>query len=386
MRINFNQIAATGALSLVIWGTGCGMPGPPQPPSLKLPKLVEDLDAQRSGGRVILHWTGPSENTDKTKVQVEAIAVVCRKNSPQAACDKVGSLPNRPGEAMEFADALPADLQTGEPRLIAYEVAIENRRQRTAGWSIDARAAAGQAAPDAVNLVAANTARGVQLTWQLAGPGAPGELTYRIFRTRLTDTHPAGTKATGASAQKSSPKKSGLASAEEPADQTLEVAADTNTTLDTHTAWQRQYSYRVQAVKKVRLETDHGLVRFELPGLISNTITVETKDVFPPAAPRGLSVVPVWGDDDKPGMDLSWQPNTEARLAGYRVYRKVDAGAGVVGEELISGPDLLTAPVFADRGLTPGTKYRYWVIAVDAGGNASPKSASDSEVALRSRE
>jgi hypothetical protein len=47
---------------------------------------------------------------------------------------------------------------------------------------------------------------------------------------------------------------------------------------------------------------------------------------------------------------------------------------------------LLTAPVFADRGLTPGGKYRYWVVAVDAGGNASAKSASDSEVALRSRE
>ncbi len=372
-----------GLLWPAILLAGCGMPGPPQPPSLKLPKVVEDLDVQRVGRQVLLRWTGPSANTDKTRVEAGATAVVCRKSSPQGMCEKVGSVPNRPGAAMEYADTLPPELQAGEARVIGYEVATENRHQRAAGWSLAVPVAAGQSAPDVAQLTATNTPHGVQLAWQTAGPAAGGEIVYRIFRTRLTSGKPAAEKAAN---DKQSSKKTGLGAEEEPADQTLEVAASANMALDTHTAWQQQYSYRVQAVKKVRLETERGLLRFELAGAASNTATVETKDVFPPAPPRGLAVVPVWGDDDRPGMDLNWEPNTEARLAGYRVYRAVDAGGGFGADELISGADLLTAPTFADRGLTPGAKYKYWIVAVDAAGNASPQSASDTEVALRSRE
>lgn len=363
--------------------SSCGMPGPPQPPSLKLPKIVEDLAGQRTGPQVLLRWTGPSENTDKTKVEAGATAVVCRKSSPQGSCEKVGSLPNRPGMAMEYADTLPADLQAGDPRVMAYEVATENKHQRSAGWSLAVPVPAGEPAQDVVNLTATNTPRGVQLAWKTAGPSG-GDITYRIFRTRLSSGKAlAGEKA---ASDKQAGKKTSFAGEEEPADQTLEVVAAADTALDTHTAWQQQYSYRVQAVKKVRIETERGLLRFELAGMMSNVATVETKDVFPPAAPRGLAVVPVWGDDDKPGMDLNWEPNTEARLAGYRVYRAVDAGSGFGADELISGGDLLTAPAFSDRGLIAGAKYQYWIVAVDAAGNASSRSAGDTEVALRSRE
>ena len=232
-----------------------------------------------------------------------------------------------------------------------------------------------------MQLTATNTARGVQLSWQTAGPAVGGDVVYWIFRTRMSPASPPAPVS-----GKPPGKKTEFTSEEEPVDQKLEIEAATNTALDTHTTWERQYSYRVQAVKKVRLETERGLLRFELDGAMSNAATVETKDVFPPAQPRGLAVVPVWGEDDKPGMDLSWEPNTEARLAGYRVYRAVDSGSGLGADELISGGDLLTAPAFADRGLTPGAKYKYWIVAVDAAGNASAQSASDSEVALRSRE
>jgi hypothetical protein len=355
---------------------GCGMPGPPQPPSLKLPKIVEDLDAQRSGGRVLLHWSGPRENTDKSKVEIGTAAVVCRRETPKGICDEVGTLPNRPGEPMSFTDALPADLLGGEARVISYEVMTENRRQKSAGWSAEVRVAAGPAAPDVNGLTAVNTAHGVALNWQTAGAAAGDDTIYRIFRTRLGDDK---------SAAKKNSAKPGLAQEEEPADQTLEVAANTRQAMDSHVAWGERYSYRVQAVKKVRLETERGLLRFELAGTISNTATVETKNVFPPEAPRGLAVVPVWGDDDKPGMDLNWEPNTEPTLAGYKIYRAVDSGSGYGAEELISGPTVLTAPAFADRGLTPGASYRYWLVAVDASGNTSPHSKSDTETAMRSR-
>jgi len=388
MRIRHEVIFRVALLGTAALLVGCGMPGPPQPPSLKLPKLVEDLDAQRTGQQVVLSWTGASTNTDKTNVETGATAIICRRASPQEGCEKIGTLPNKPGVTMEYSDTLPAELRAGEARVISYAVATENRHQRSAGWSRDAWVPAGEAAPDVINLVASSTARGVQLNWQTAGAAASGEIIFRIFRTRLTTAKPTSAKvATGApGADKQAVKKKGLTTEEEPADQTLEVTAVTHTALDTHTAWGEQYSYRVQAVKKVRLETQRGLLRFELAGVISNPATVATKDVFPPAAPRGLAVVPVWADDDKPGMDLNWEPNTETQVAGYRVYRAVDVGSGFGGGEMISGADLLIAPTFADRGLTPGAKYQYWIVAVDAAGNASPRSASDREVALRTRE
>src|SRR5690349_4647726 len=52
-------IAEAGLLVLF----GCASPGPPLPPSLKLPEAVTDLTTSRVGDHVILHWTTPSHTT-----------------------------------------------------------------------------------------------------------------------------------------------------------------------------------------------------------------------------------------------------------------------------------------------------------------------------------
>jgi len=51
------------AMGLAI--TGCGTPGAPLPPSLKLPDPVTDLSAARTGNQVTLTWTMPKKNKDK---------------------------------------------------------------------------------------------------------------------------------------------------------------------------------------------------------------------------------------------------------------------------------------------------------------------------------
>jgi hypothetical protein len=157
--------------------------------------------------------------------------------------------------------------------------------------------------------------------------------------------------------------------------------------LDTHTEWDQKYAYRVQVVEKVRLETPRGLERFELPGALSNSAEVETKNVFPPSAPKGLVAVAVWGNDNKPGIDLNWEPNTEAKLAGYEVYRVSRmAGRSLARRIIVSGDKLLTAPAFEDRGLEPGTEYQYSVVAVDTSGNVSEESNQVTETTLRSKD
>ncbi|PYY15630.1 MAG: hypothetical protein DMG61_06600 [Acidobacteria bacterium] len=44
--------------------SGCGTPGPPQPPSLNLSKPVSDLKAARTGNQIVLSWTVPTENKE----------------------------------------------------------------------------------------------------------------------------------------------------------------------------------------------------------------------------------------------------------------------------------------------------------------------------------
>jgi hypothetical protein len=197
-------------------------------------------------------------------------------------------------------------------------------------------------------------------------------VTWRIER-RLIEAAPGvqGTKAKGQAGGLGTPEK-------EIPERTLEVGgsdAASGETLDSHITWNAKYSYRVRAVRKVRVETERGPEGLEMLGRRSEAVEVATKDVFPPAAPTGLAAVPGWdeaGADRGPRVDLSWSPNQEPDVAGYQVFR-VENGAA---EQLISGAQPMVASAFVDHGVKAGAKYRYWIVAVDESGNVSPASES----------
>ena len=69
-------------------------------------------------------------------------------------------------------------------------------------------------------------------------------------------------------------------------------------------------------------------------------------------------------------IDLSWQPDTDADLAGYEVYRREDATPW----RRISGSQPIVGPAFHDAQVVPGHSYRYGVSAVDQGGRESSRS------------
>lgn len=96
----------------------------------------------------------------------------------------------------------------------------------------------------------------------------------------------------------------------------------------------------------------------------SEPACVTPKDIFPPAAPQRLQVVPAPGV-----MNLSWQPNTEADLAGYIVLR-----GDAPGDTLQAlTPEPITATRFEDQTARPGARYVYAVVAVD---RATPRNTS----------
>ena len=113
--------------------------------------------------------------------------------------------------------------------------------------------------------------------------------------------------------------------------------------------------YRVQAVSR---DADPLI----LSGA-SDTLTIVPEDSFAPGAPRNVTAVDWDGE-----VRVYWDPNREADLAGYFVYR--DRTGGTVRK--IS--PLLQDRMFTDTTVREGETYRYRVSAVDKSDNESPPS------------
>jgi endonuclease I len=88
-----------------------------------------------------------------------------------------------------------------------------------------------------------------------------------------------------------------------------------------------------------------------------------TGDFATPSAPTGLAATPGVGY-----IDLSWNPNTESDLAGYRVFRS-ESAAGPFNTPLTE----IAPPFnfFRDSTISPGTPTYYHVTAFDSDGNES---------------
>lgn len=94
--------------------------------------------------------------------------------------------------------------------------------------------------------------------------------------------------------------------------------------------------------------------------LNSNEASAQPKDMTPPAAPAGLTVVPGVGR-----VFLTWNENRERDVAGYYVYRSFTSGRAY--ERLMDKPIIRTT--YSDGTVQAGTTYYYIVTAVDRAGN-----------------
>jgi hypothetical protein len=345
MNPTLRLAAAALALPLLLTA-GCGMVAAPQPPSLKLPEPVTDLSAVRTGDQVELHWTMPKRTTDKVPLVGQQKVKVCRRVGSEP-CEDAGHLLAAPQSTATFTDHLPAALISGVPRPLIYTVELQNQAGRTAGPSNPALTAAGSAPAQITGLHAQARADGIALTWT---PTDTDDI-IRLHRT-LADKAP--------------PKNSPL-----PLQQTLEFTGkDQGSVLDPDAALDHIYTYTAQRVAKLTLEDKP----VEIAGDPSESVTINARDIFPPAVPTGLQAI---ADPQARAIDLSWQPNTEADLAGYAVYRG-EAGSNAPPTR-ISPPTAQPAPSFHDPSALPGHTYDYSVSAIDRDGNESPRSAEVEE-------
>ena len=339
--------------------TGCGTPGAPLPPSLKLPDPVTDLSAFRTGNQVTLTWTMPKRNTDKLLLKGNVPVSVCRKEGA-GGCDPAGGqLLLAPGTAGALNETLPPALAAGAPRALTYFVELKNRNGRSAGLSNAAVVLAGEAPGPVAGLSAQGRKDGVALHWTPRHTVAQEPI--RLRRKLLTP-----------SAAKS--PQGPLAPPPEPVEQSLLVdsGAQSGRALDKEIRFGQVYEYRAQRVARITVDGR----TLELAGELSAPVRVEALDIFPPTAPTGLAAVATVSDAGaEASIDLSWQPVAEPDVTGYQVYRRESGGEW----QRISPAQPIVPPAFHDAHVEPGHTYQCAVSSIDQGGHQSVRSAETEE-------
>jgi hypothetical protein len=360
MQLRLSILAALILSTLML--SGCGTPGAPQLPSLQLARPVDDLTASRKGNKVQLDWTLPRKNTDRTLVKNIPQTLVCRHDGTalMSGCTMVAAVPNPKSEErhkkgeqppalrVKFTDTLPASLGEQSPGgFVRYAVEVLNTRERAAGLSNQVVIPVAPTIAPPQDFTVKVEADGVLISWTGANvPVAPSGLTYRYRVMRS----PAGSNAF-----------IGLADLEPNAEGFY---------LDKTFAWETKYDYHFTSVTLVHSQG----INMTVEGDDSKSVGTFTRDIYPPAQPTGLQAV-FSSVGQKPFVDLTWAPNMESDLAGYNVFRRVEGG-----EPLKLNKQLVPVPSFRDDTAVPGKTYSYFVSAVDARDNESPRSAETREV------
>jgi hypothetical protein len=371
--------ALLAALAAGLMLTGCGTSGAPQPPSLNLPNPVADLAASRAGNQVALTWTMPRKNTDKLLLKGNVTVRICRKEGANGDCDAAGDeLSLAPATEGAFTDTLPAALIAGSARPLSYFVELRNRNGRSAGLSNAAQVLAGVAPAPVANFTAEVRKAGVVLRWTNLEAAAQEAFVIRLHRKLL---NPPAAK----------PHEDLLTMPAEPAERSLLVDSCAPAgrmgacrALDQEIRFGETYEYRAQRVARVTVDGK----TLELDGALSAPVRVAALDIFPPEVPTGLAAVATTGEDNAApasqnapqnalpnAIDLSWQPATDANLAGYALYRR----EGDSRWQRISSAEPLVPPAFHDAQVLPGHTYRYAVSAIGQNGHESARSAEVAE-------
>ncbi|MFB3885654.1 MAG: fibronectin type III domain-containing protein [Thermodesulfobacteriota bacterium] len=276
-------------IMLTLFTGGCGVKGPPVPWETIVPKRIVDLEAIPREERLLLEWTSPKENTDKSPLVDLAKFQVLRSEGTLIAgeCRGCGEKPRVihemkiDGKEEARGKKISVLFQDLEARKVyVYQVVSVNRRGYpsspsnpvTVYWDYP---------PQPPRMVGGERGdkRG-DLHWEPV-EGATG---YNVYR-----------KTEGEEAFPLNPLNRDPLKVTEYADLGVEN--------------EKKYIYSVRAVRRV--------VKTDVEGKGSLGVPVTPTDLIPPNAPTGLIAIPL-----KNGIELSWRRNREPDLLGYYVYRR----------------------------------------------------------------
>jgi predicted small lipoprotein YifL len=358
----------------------CGHKGPLLAPLASVPSPPSDIKVLQRGGRVVLEWKNPTTYIDGHPLErVEAVAVWMAADAVEAGqpapkpltadeFEAKASLLGRvtkdlfPGNGKEKTpasgkgrEAAPKNEKTSEGPWLRYEydlkagktfvarltfglkAEVSKRKQSEFSGLSAIRTRALPSPPGGLQAVAGNAA--IELVW-----AAPAD--------NIDGSKPA------------TPKGYNLYRADGGGPP---VRLNSDLIKDLHFA-DKSFEFDKAYVYTVRAAAEASDPFWESDD--SAAARAEPKDVFAPATPAGLTSLA--GPDF---ISLTWDPNPDKDLAGYRVWRRVE------GQEEFQ--ELTTAPIrettFQDKSAGKGVRYEYAVTAEDALGNRSERSAAVSE-------
>jgi len=300
--------------------SGCGYIGSPLPPLANIPGKVADLDVLERASHIVVTFTVPGMTTEGQTIRAPLkLDLRIGASGPDWAerAKPVTGVAIR----KEIAHAeIPAAEWTGQEVTIGVRAIGANGKDSAWSYYEKLRIVAPPEKPLALKSEA--SARGVHLTWE--GPAG----SFRILR-RAGDEK----------------------------DFSAAGAADGLEWTDANSEFGEHYWYRVQRIVKVD-------ERHEAQSDPSDETAITPRDTFPPAVPTGLNAAAA-----PASVELSWDRNTEADLAGYRVYRAAPGG------EFEKVAEVSQIPAWSDSNVEHGKTYRYAVSAFDRTGNESDRSA-----------
>lgn len=305
----------------------CGKKAPPVPWESIVPKRIVDLSALPREGRLLLEWTAPKENTDKTPLaDLEGFQVLRSEGLLVGdQCTGCGEKPKPvyemklDGKGAEKGKKLSIFIEDHEPRKVyVYQIVSVNRRGHPSSpsnpvwvyWDAPLNP------PKRVNEEEGD--RRVDLSWESV-EGASGYNVYRRGEDESFSSRPLN----------------------------REPLLETQFT-DLSVENEKKYIYSVRTLRRV--------VKTDVEGKDSQEVAATPTDMIPPGSPTGLVAIPL-----KSGMELNWRKNQEADLLGYHVYRK-RPGERDFGR-LTENP--LTKETYLDTQVELGQDYEYVVTAVD---------------------
>ena len=314
-----------GALCLAA-ASGCGYVGAPLPPALNIPVRVEHVSAAQLGNQLVVGFEITGKSTDQLVLH-SLRAIELRAGPPAGSMDlwakSARQIPVDPPtiEARE----LKAPMAGWENQDIVVAVRAVGPTGRPGAWS-EPLSLHIVATPPTPVVTTAPGPDGVVLSW--SRENAPAGTKWRVYRQR-----------------KGEEKLVAIADAPEP--QWVDPVTEENAEL----------TYQVQTLQPA----GKGFAESER----SKAVSLIYKDVFPPAAPSGLTAIA-----GVASIELTWEPNHEPDLRGYQVYR------GEAPDSLAKSGALLGEVTFSDRKIEHAKHYVYAVSAVDKQGNESKRSAT----------
>ena len=312
---------------ILLLALACGKKGPPVPWETIVPKRIVDLEAIPREGRLLLEWTAPKENTDKSILIGLASFQILRSEGVLVGgeCRGCGEKPkvvyemklDRKEEVIgKRMFIFFEDQEAG--KVYVYQVVSINRREYPSAPSNPVWVYWDPPPQQPIEVKGEKGDKRVDLYWEPV-EGATGYNIYRKVEEEVFPLKPLN---------------------REP----LIVTKYTDLNVEN----EKKYIYSIRAVKRV--------VKTDVEGKGSVDVSVTPTDLIPPSSPVGLVAVPL-----KDGIELNWRRNRDPDLLGYYVYRRK------LGEKEFNrlNDTPLTKETYLDINVELGQDYEYAVTAVD---------------------